>query len=120
MSNSPQTSLENHNTEYVIDKLVGHKTTIKGTSYQVRWYGYKPAVGTLERETNITNHFIPKGLTFQDGTEAREPQTTSISNYKLRERGRNKKFELQKRFKMKHTTKTTFIVEKNKRTDQGD
>lgn len=42
----PQTSSEDENKKYIIDKLVRHIKTPEKTLYHVRWYGYDSAYDT--------------------------------------------------------------------------
>lgn len=54
----PQTSSENKDKKYVIDKLVGHTRTRRETFYEVRWYGYSLADNTLKREADVVRNFV--------------------------------------------------------------
>lgn len=60
LPNGPQNSLDDNDTEYVIDKLVARKNDPKETFCKVRLHGYTPADNTLEQETNIPKHLMAR------------------------------------------------------------
>lgn len=70
LPNSAQTALEDDDTKYVIDKLLGHNKTPEETFYQVRQYGYDPADNTMEEETYIPVHFKARYSRSKTGTRS--------------------------------------------------
>lgn len=53
-------ALRRKNLQYVTYELVGRKTTLRQTLYQVRWSRYGPVDDTLKHEANIPTYFIIK------------------------------------------------------------
>ena len=47
-------------TEYVLDRLVGHRESPSGIQYLVRWYGYSPTDDTYEPADGLPQAFIDR------------------------------------------------------------
>lgn len=73
-----QNSLEDEDTEYVIDKQDGNKQITTRKFYQVRWYEYDPTDDTLEHEINTSKHFVER--------YSRSKVETKFDSYKWRGR----------------------------------
>ena len=44
--------------EYVVDRIVGHRTACGGVEYKVRWYGYTAREDTYEPADELPQPFI--------------------------------------------------------------